>query len=103
MSDNTLRELKNRLERLADRASDSKAVVDWSDEQHWELLEGVEAENTTEEADFLRELLYDIGLQWECLVANARSTAVEFPEDLIQAWLSEIQRSLEKFDRATVS
>jgi phage-related protein len=96
MSENWLQELKYRLAQVADRSSSGQDLVDWSDERHWDLLEGSEADDETAEADFLREILYDITMQWECLVANVHSTAVEFPDSFIQEWLSEVQEYMDK-------
>lgn len=93
-----LRDLKERLTQVANHTSTSKALADWSDEQHWLLMEGSGKDDETLEANFLREVLYDVAAQWECLIANLHSTAVEFPEELITDWSSKVKRFLETAD-----
>lgn len=93
-----LRDLKERLAQVANHTLTSKAFADWSDEQHWLLMEDSLKDDETLEADFLREVLYDVAAQWECLVANLHSTTGEFPEELITDWSSQVQRFLETAD-----
>ena len=95
-----LRDLKERLAEVANHTSTSKALADWSDEEHWLLMEGSGKDDETLEANFLREVLYDVAAQWECLVANLHSTTVKFPEELITNWSSQVKRFLEAADEA---
>jgi hypothetical protein len=90
-----LGEFKYRLAQVANHTLTSKVLADWSDEQHWLLMEGTGKEDETLEAIFLREVLYDVAAQWESLVANLHSTAAEFPHELIKDWLSQVQRFVE--------
>ena len=90
-----LREFKERLALFANHTLTSKALAEWSDEQYWYLMEGSGKNDETRSANFLREVLYDVAAQWECLVANFQSTKIEFPEELITDWFSQVTRFLE--------
>lgn len=69
-------------------------LADWPDDQYWYLQEGLGQTNKTAEANFLREIFYEITTQWECVTANAQSTSVEFSEKLLPPWLLQVQEYL---------
>jgi hypothetical protein len=58
------------------------------------LQEGLGKRDTTAEANFLRDIFYDIVTQWECLTTNAQSLSVEFPQQLLSQWLWQTQEYL---------
>ena len=89
-----LRELERQLRQVNEHHLSSRSLADWSDAQYWYLQEKLGQKNTTAEANFLREIFYDIVTQWECLVANAQSTSVEFPPQLLSQWLFQTQEYL---------
>ncbi|OKH38619.1 hypothetical protein NIES2119_08445 [[Phormidium ambiguum] IAM M-71] len=78
----------------------SKALAQWSDEQYWYLMEGSGKDDKTRSAKFLREVLYDVAAQWECLVAEFHSTKIEFPEELITDWFSQVTQFIESDEEA---
>ena len=90
-----LREFKERLAQFANHTLTSKGFAEWSDEQYWNLMEGSGKDDETRSAKFLREVLYDVAAQWECLVAEFHSTNIEFSEELITDWFSQVRQFIE--------
>lgn len=48
----------------------SADLAQWADTQQWILLEGQFRDDQSSTAQFLREILTDINLQWECLIGQ---------------------------------
>jgi hypothetical protein len=96
-------DLNIRLEQTANHTLSSQSLVEWSEVQHWSLIEGkLQADNSLE-AEILREILSDLVLQWEILLGNSHEIAhadeersPEFPLDWIQNWLSQL-KSVKRF------
>lgn len=95
MKEGIPREFKERLAQFANHTLTSKALAEWSDEQYWYLMEGSGKDDETRSAKFLREVLYDVAAQWECLVAEFHFTKIEFPEELIRDWCSQVTQFIE--------
>jgi hypothetical protein len=73
----------------------SADLAQWADTQQWILLEGQLRGDRSSIAEFLRELLTDISLQWECLIGQQHEKhlpleTVEFPSQWLTEWLMEI-------------
>ena len=83
-------ELQHKLQQTANNSLSCKDLVNWVDDQHWELIEGSLKYDYSQLADFLREILDDINAQWECLIANIPDDHPQFPAQFIQDWLSDL-------------
>ncbi len=85
-----LQELERQLTRVLDRDGlGSGEFADWVDDRHWDLLEGKDAGDTSPDAVFTRDLLYEIIMDWEIL--KDKSTEAEFPVSWVRDWLSKVQ------------
>ncbi len=88
-----LKELKKLLENRNKGHISSDFLVNWSEQKYYYLNEGAGENNHSNLAELLRDILYDISVQWECLQANNYDeygkplfTVDQFPDDLINYW-----------------
>lgn len=91
-------DLNAHLEQTANHTLSNQSLVEWSEAQHWSLIEGTLQADNSPEAKVLREILSDIVLQWEILLGSSHEAdhvsegrSPEFPLDWIQNWLSQLQ------------
>ena len=98
-----LKELEKLLENRKKRNISSDFLVNWADKQYYYLTEGDGENNNSNLAQLLRDILYDISAQWECLQANNYNeygevlfTLDQFPDDLINHWFKILSSTVSK-------